>query len=366
MPQRNVQWQLIGFVFGFAGVDLEPNTPFDWMNNISFFDMTSKFNHGSGFSVAIGKLQCERDKCRMKPDCMCPLNPPLVTITVDGAVIQGASSLKLNASTLIQGMGANIGVQISAGQYSNGSQGWFKFSNVAVTETVQPGLEIYPKAPLSLPATFSDCLFDGVATAPEVRWGGQNVPMLLHQSSYGPIGGFSFDNVTVRDGEKRRPWLKCDSCGSSRGPALAISGTVSVQNSKGCSTKNVPTEDLKVTCTRIKSDDSSTALLHDKWSSSLCGPGDACWPSAAQWAALNASLGGRLAAPGSAGYGKATVMLSYNDNFRGLGSEGCSANASNLPAFAVLASSEEHIQTAMKFAAEARVQVSVKNSGHTW
>ena len=248
MLQRNVQWQLIGFVFGFAGVDLEPNSPYDWMNNISFFDMTSKFNHGSGFSVAIGKLQCERDKCRMKPDCMCPLNPPLVTITVDGAVIQGASSLKLNASTLIQGMGANIGLLLSAGQYSNGSQGWFKFSNVAVTETVQPGLEIYPKAPLSLPATFSDCLFDGVATAPEVRWGGQNVPMLLHQSSYGTIGGFSFDNVTVRDGEKRRPWLKCDSCGSSRGPALAISGTVSVQNSKGCSTKNVPTEDLKVTC----------------------------------------------------------------------------------------------------------------------
>ena len=119
MLQRNVQWQLIGFVFGFAGVDLEPNTPFDWMNDISFFDMTSKFNHGSGFSVAIGKLQCERDKCRMKPDCMCPLNPPLVTITVDGAVIQGASSLKLNASTLIQGMDANIGILVSAGQYDS-------------------------------------------------------------------------------------------------------------------------------------------------------------------------------------------------------------------------------------------------------
>ena len=117
---------------------------------------------------------------------------------------------------------------------------------------------------------------------------------------------------------------------------------------------------------RIKSDDSSATLFHDKWSSSLCGPGDACWPSATQWAALNASLGGLLAAPGSAGYGKATVMLSYNDNFRGLGSEGCSANASNLPAFAVLASSEAHIQTAMKFAAAARVQVSIKNSGHTW
>lgn len=239
-----------------AGVDLEPNIPYDWMNNISFYNMTSKFNHGAGFSVSIGKLQCEQDKCRLKPECMCPLHPPLVTITLDGANIQGASTLKLNTSSLIHGMDFNIGILVSAGSYSNGSQGWLNFTDVSVSDTGQPGLEIYPKAALALPATFTNCLFDGVATAPEVRWGGQNVPLLLHQSQYGAIGGFIFDNVTVRDGMNKRPWLKCDSCGS-RGPALAISGSVTVQNSKRCTTKNVPTDNLTITCTRAKVDDSS-------------------------------------------------------------------------------------------------------------
>jgi hypothetical protein len=140
-----------------------------------------------------------------------------------------------------------------AGSFSNGSQGWLNFSNVFVNDTVQPGLEFEDKAALSMPVTFANCSWCGVATAPMVRWGGQNVPLLLHQAEYGTIGGVTFYNCLVRDGAMRRPWFKCDSCGK-RGPVLAIAGSVTVQNSKGCKTKNIPTDNLTVTCTsRIES-----------------------------------------------------------------------------------------------------------------
>jgi hypothetical protein len=104
-----------------AGVDLEPNLPHDWMYNISFIDMESRWNHGSGLSLALGKLSCEKKKpaCvpgwRHWPACSCPSDPPLVTVNVEGALIQGASQLGLNASALIQGFDFNIGILISAG-----------------------------------------------------------------------------------------------------------------------------------------------------------------------------------------------------------------------------------------------------------
>ena len=73
------------------------------------------------------------------------------------------------------------------------------------------------------------------------------VPLLLHQSQYGAIGGITFDQCFVNDGAMRRPWLKCDSC-SSRGHALDIKGHVIVTNSEGCTTRDIPTGMLVATC----------------------------------------------------------------------------------------------------------------------
>ena len=121
---------------------------------------------------------------------------------------------------------------------------------MSVNETVQPGLEFEDKAALSLPVRFSNCSWSHVATAKTVRWGGQNVPLLLHQAEYNAIGGITFDHCSVGDGAEARPWLKCDSC-RSRGPALGITGDITVKNSAGCRTDNVPASGLAVTCDRV-------------------------------------------------------------------------------------------------------------------
>lgn len=154
---------------------------------------------------------------------------------------------------------------ISAGL--NESRGSFNFSDVSVNETVQPGLEFEDKAALNLPVRFVNCSWSHVATAKTVRWGGQNVPLLLHQAEYNAIGGITFDHCSVGDGAEARPWLKCDSCGS-RGPALGITGDVTVTNSAGCRTDNVPAGGLAITCDRVpastsqlKSDDSAVSPL---------------------------------------------------------------------------------------------------------
>eukprot|EP01052_Picozoa_sp_SAG31_P021850 SAG31_NODE_1710_length_7473_cov_3.782072_2_plen_398_part_00 len=238
------------FLSVFYALQIEPNDPQNWIHNISFFDLQSRWNRGSGISLALSKLSCERKRkhpCKHPAECVCPKDPQLVTIAVAGAQIQGASEMGLNTSTLVQGLDFNIGIFIGATSSSNGSQGWFNFSDVSVNETVQPGLEFEDKAALSLPTRFSNCSWSHVATAKTVRWGGQNVPLLLHQADYGAIGGISFDDCFVSDGVEKRPWLKCDSC-RSRGPALAITGHVTVDNSGGCHTENVAHRSLSVTC----------------------------------------------------------------------------------------------------------------------
>ena len=244
-----------------AGIDIEPNEPSNWIHNISFFDLQSRWNRGSGLSLALGKLSCEAIKrpCHHPAECVCPKDPPSVTVTVDGAQIQGVSEMGLNASALVQGLDFNIGILIAASPFANTSHGGFNFSNVSVNETVQPGLEFENKPALGLPVRFTDCSWSHVATAKTVRWGGQNVPLLLHQSQYGAIGGITFEQCAVNDGAMHRPWLKCDSCGS-RGHALEIEGHVTVTNSAGCTTGNIPTGKLTTTCDR---DEHAEDLRHE-------------------------------------------------------------------------------------------------------
>jgi hypothetical protein len=157
-------------------------------------------------------------------------------------------------------------VFISAGL--NESRGSFNFSDVSVNETVQPGLEFEDKAALNLPVRFVNCSWSHVATAKTVRWGGQNVPLLLHQAEYNAIGGITFDHCSVGDGAEARPWLKCDSCGS-RGPALGITGDVTVTNSAGCRTDNVPAGGLAITCDRVPA---STSELKSSASPAILTP----------------------------------------------------------------------------------------------
>ena len=107
-------------------------------------------------------------------------------------------------------------------------------ANVSVSGTAQPGLEVFGKLATGALTTLRRCRFANVGTAPLLRWGGQNVPMLLHQSAAGAVGGLVFDECSVAD-TAPRPFLKCDSCSpTGRGPATAISGNVSVSNPHGC------------------------------------------------------------------------------------------------------------------------------------
>lgn len=229
-----------------AGIDLEPNTAGDWMFNISFVDTHSRWNRGAGLSLALEKLQCEKARCKLKPYCMCPIVPSLVTVSVAGGEIEGLGSLTL---TELAALDYNIGVLVSTGTHADGSQGWLNFSNLAISNTAQPGLEFENKAADSMPVTFTNCSWDDVATAPSVRWGGTNSPILLHQSASGTIGGIQLAECRVRD-MKPRPWLKCDSC-NDRGSALQLSGTVAVNNTHGCTTKlgtNARNISLRVQC----------------------------------------------------------------------------------------------------------------------
>ena len=248
-----------------AGVDLEPNTATDYMQNVTFVNIQSRGNVGPSFSVALAQLQCKRAKCKLKPDCMCPLHPPEVSVALRGGVLQGAASLGLNTSALVRGLTYNIGVLVGAGSSPNGSQGTLTFEDLAIIDTAQPGLEFEDKAALSMPTVFRNCSWRGVATSRTVRWGGQNVPLLLHQSAPGAIGGVTFDGCSVSDTE-RRPWLKCDSCGGQccdggvctacrKGPAMDLRGTVAVHNPHGCVESlgaNATGISLRATCKKTK------------------------------------------------------------------------------------------------------------------
>ena len=88
------------------------------------------------------------------------------------------------------------------------------------------------KLPGDAPVTLRRCRFANAGTAGSLRWGGQNVPMLLHQTHPSLLGGFELDEIEVSD-ELDRPFLKCDSC-DGRGAATNITGAITVRNPHGC------------------------------------------------------------------------------------------------------------------------------------
>lgn len=134
---------------------------------------------------------------------------------------------------------------------SNVSAGVVTMTNVSVSDTVQPGFEVENKLVTDMAVKLKQCSFINVATAPSLRWGGTNIPMLLHQSSVGDVGGFTFEECVVVDTVKR-PFLSCDSC-ETRGAAADVSGSIAVSNPHGCTTllgDNAKNVTLDVTCNK--------------------------------------------------------------------------------------------------------------------
>ena len=133
-------------------------------------------------------------------------------------------------------------------------------------------------------------------------------------------------------------------------------------------------------------------------SSPFCTPEDACWPSVAEWASLNSSVGGALiaVAPPLApcfGFNGAppnspactAAVNNYTDSYWRASQPGASQEVvweqdlstgaacfappcalGNIPPFAVRASSAADVQAALAFAALHNVRIVIKSSGHEY
>ena len=93
-----------------------------------------------------------------------------------------------------------------------------------------------------------------------------------------------------------------------------------------------------------------------------CLPSHVCWPNITSWAALNATVGGALSAPGSHAYASAAALEYVNWKYEA----GHASSPLALPALAVTARSPADVAAVIRFAAAARIRVAVKSTGHTY
>ena len=136
--------------------------------------------------------------------------------------------------------------------------------------------------------------------------------------------------------------------------------------------------------------------------SSLCSPGNSCWPTTAQWTAFNSSVGGNLYStvplgsscfPTSAEYNNvscANVKMNFmNGSFRESvygamqytqwetcgtascvpslqGPETSQCSLGRLSPFYVRAQEPAHISATLQFAQAHQLQISIKNTGHDY
>ena len=132
--------------------------------------------------------------------------------------------------------------------------------------------------------------------------------------------------------------------------------------------------------------------------SSWCAPTDACWPSTAQWAALNVSVGGRLIAvappliscfPGPAANAAlcAANVNNFSNSYWRASQPGAMQSPNleqdpvtgadcfdatkpcqlgSIPPFAVAARSSADVSAALAFARAHSMQVAVKSTGHEY
>ena len=220
-----------------AGIDVEPNhvkpgRSIEQLYDITLEDIECRQNIGSGLSLVVGKLATVAE-----------LNVTVNNLVVEGAV--GAASVDLKGLTELTESESqrrlrlradddtlvdNIGILITGrAQPNTTSPGFLTLNNVSVTNTAQPGFEVYGKLATGAATTLRDVRLAKVAQAPTLRWGGANAPIVFHQSApNSPVGSVYFDNCHVAD-TQARPFLVCDSC-DSRGNATNISGSVVVHN----------------------------------------------------------------------------------------------------------------------------------------
>eukprot|EP01045_Picozoa_sp_COSAG04_P013902 COSAG04_NODE_1011_length_8770_cov_3.106677_2_plen_672_part_00 len=114
-----------------------------------------------------------------------------------------------------------------------------------------------------------------------------------------------------------------------------------------------------------------------------CKPGDACWPSQAEWSALNASLEGRLSAfvdelapcTSDAASEECSATLHAADEYyvadqpNGLqttGQFGAWNISTDHSAYTVRAETEDDFRFAVGFAHKHNLRLAVKNTGHDW
>ncbi|KAL4815767.1 hypothetical protein BDW67DRAFT_191410 [Aspergillus spinulosporus] len=142
------------------------------------------------------------------------------------------------------------------------------------------------------------------------------------------------------------------------------------------------------TATAAPAAGSSNASCH-------CLPGDACWPSAAKWKALNSTVGGRLIAtvpigsvcheptydaeacaqlqedwnlPQTHYVSSSSIMQQFftNRSCDPFGDESASCELGNYVSYAVNVSSSADVVAAIKFAQQNNIRFVIKNTGHDY
>jgi hypothetical protein len=204
-----------------AGIDIEPNgcklptdCEHDLLRNVTFKNVSSKFNNGAGLQFELYGLRLPK----ARP----------VSIVVDGMVIVGTANLPAVVKADPLNGTYNIGIDVAAIELG-GATGSIIIKDVNVSDCIQPGLEVEDKVPDGTALTLERVSFKNVATGPSIRWGGANVPILVHSAGVFQIGGMTFSDCSVHDGRKR-PFFVCDSCRHPNMSAVNVHGNWAVTN----------------------------------------------------------------------------------------------------------------------------------------
>ena len=204
-----------------AGIDIEPNgcklpteCEHDILRNVTFKNVSSKFNNGAGLQFELYGLRLPKARS--------------VSIVVDGMVIVGTANLPAAVKADPLNGTYNIGIDVAAIELG-GATGSIIIKDVNVSDCIQPGLEVEDKVPDGTALTLERVSFKNVATGAAIRWGGANVPVLVHSAGVFQVGGMTFTDCSVQD-ERKRPFFVCDSCRHPNTSAVNVHGKWAVTN----------------------------------------------------------------------------------------------------------------------------------------
>jgi hypothetical protein len=137
-----------------SGIDIEPNgcpsraeCEHDILSNVTFRNISSRWNNGAGFQFAGYALK--------------PPEAQAVSIIVDTMVIQGTAALAAAVAADPLNGTYNIGIDIAAIELG-GATGSIEMRNVNVSDCIQPGLEVEDKVPGGTSLLLSNVRFSNV------------------------------------------------------------------------------------------------------------------------------------------------------------------------------------------------------------